>query len=210
MIETDKEDKLDRIISMMLEMREELKEYKENMKTIIMENEQLKQQNEKIAKKNEEIKRELESMRNSIEDMEKEKRKCNIVITGKFTEKIEMTHNEMNDELKDFMRKNLDVQVNFKQVRKIGERTCLIELENIQDKQNIMRNKHKLQKIKERIYINNDLSRKDRNKQQQIRIKVKEARSQGKIVKVGNNKIQIDKELWEWNQIKNQLEQSKN
>jgi len=150
-----------------------------------------------------EIKKELEKVKNKVEWFERDKRKNNIVMSWlKFdtnnTEALKMT-------MCNFINTHLGVTVEIKETRKLGEKTCLIELENEQEKVKIMENKGKLKNFKEeKIYINNDLMKQDRVKQ--IRKRVKEAIENRKQVKVGYSKITIDENEWIWNKNKGKLE----
>lgn len=204
------EDKLDLIINMMMEMRKELKEYKEDIKIIKTENEELRNKYEKISKENTEIKRELENLKHSVENLGREKRKMNVVMTGKTIDAINKTQRELTNQMNEFIKEKLDVQVNIKTVQKLGEKVCLIELQNLHEKEQIIKNKYKLRKLSERIYINEDLSRKDREIQKQLRTKLQEARRQGKNAKIEKGRILVENEVGKWNPHINQLEKSKN
>lgn len=60
-----------------------------------------------------------------------------------------------------------------------------------------MANKRKLKNVREaRIYINNDVSKEDREVQSKIRTVAKEEGSKGKTVKIRFGKLNIDDEEW--------------
>ncbi|KAK9709145.1 hypothetical protein QE152_g26791 [Popillia japonica] len=117
------EDKLDLIINMMREMREEWKEYKEELKMLRMENEELRNKYEITTQENIEIRRELANLRNNVVNLEREKRKMNVVLIG---EKIDAnkTQNELINKMNNFIKDKLEVQVNIKTVQKLGDKTC--------------------------------------------------------------------------------------
>lgn len=206
MAEKSKEDKLDLILEMMMEMRKEIKEYGENMVLLNMENEELKQNCAKINKENAEIKQELKTLKENFQYLEKEKRKNNIIITGKIVDNNSVTP----ENVKHFIKEKLGTKANVQTVRKIGENKCLVELVNTEEKEKIMENKSKLKKLKERIYINHDLTKNEREIQKQLRLQAQEARRQGKMAKVGKNSVQIGNEIWKWNRSTNKVEKSKN
>lgn len=58
----------------------------------------------------------------------------------------------------------------------------------------------------DRIYINEDLTKKELEKGRLLRKRAKEERNRGRNVKVGYNKIIIDNEEWKWNYITESLE----
>ncbi|KAF2896668.1 hypothetical protein ILUMI_09506 [Ignelater luminosus] len=108
---------------------------------------------------------------------------------------------------------HMNIQIESKKVYKLSDKMCLIELKNLEDKATIMKNKAKLKQIKEaKVYINDDLSVTEREKQKQIRRKANEEKGNGKDVKIGYNKVIVDRVEWRWGRTKGKLEkaQSKN
>lgn len=55
--------------------------------------------------------------------------------------------NNLNKEIAYFIRTNLEVEVYIITAYKLGEQVDLVKLENIQDKENIMKNKRKLRRL---------------------------------------------------------------
>ncbi|KAK9687517.1 hypothetical protein QE152_g36206 [Popillia japonica] len=81
------DEKLDKIMYIIQEMKEELiemrkdhKEYREAIKIRILENEKLRSEEEKVKKENEEIKKEILRLRTSMDHLERGKRERNIVL----------------------------------------------------------------------------------------------------------------------------------
>uniref|UniRef100_A0A6P7FRG2 DNA ligase 1-like n=1 Tax=Diabrotica virgifera virgifera TaxID=50390 RepID=A0A6P7FRG2_DIAVI len=179
------------------ELREEQKEYRAEMKELRQENEKLKQENRETQQK-------VEELENKIDRMEKDKRRNNIILQG-----VDMDTYDQNitkDNVQDFLCNALKVETKIKSARKIGSKSCLIELENATDKEEIMKNKGKLRDIKgKEIYINDDMDKNERMIQGKIRTKAKEAKLEGKNVKVGFQKIKINEEVWTWNKHQKQL-----
>ncbi|KAF2881183.1 hypothetical protein ILUMI_25008 [Ignelater luminosus] len=80
-----------------------------------------------------------------------------------------------------FMEQDLNVEVDVMSVVKLGDRTCLIRLTNYTEKLKVMQNKNKLRlRAGEKLFIQDDLSKKDREIQQQIRMMAKKERENGK------------------------------
>ncbi|KAK9758999.1 hypothetical protein QE152_g331 [Popillia japonica] len=88
--------------------------------------------------------------------------------------------------LESTIEKSLGIQIKTKAVKKLGPKTYLIELTSIEDKIKIMKNKSKLKEYtEEKVYINDDMTKEEREIQEKIRRKAKEERMKGKTVKIG-------------------------
>jgi hypothetical protein len=87
-----------------------------------------------------------------------------------------------------------------KNATKIGDKTCLIQLENTTDKIAIMKNKRNLKD--EKIYINEDWSRWEREIQTTIRTIAKEEEMKG-------SSRRADNEEWKWDPCKKELKPPK-
>ncbi|KAF5295292.1 hypothetical protein FQA39_LY13157 [Lamprigera yunnana] len=59
------------------------------------------------------------------------------------------------------------------------------------------------------VYINNDMTRQERDIVKKIRERAENEKKQGKKVKSGYQKLYIDKQVWKWNKEKGTLEQMK-
>ncbi|KAF2885367.1 hypothetical protein ILUMI_20836 [Ignelater luminosus] len=104
---------------------------------------------------------------------------------------------------------HLNIQIEPKKLYKLSDKMCLIELKNLEDTATIMKNKARLKQIKEaKVYINNDLSVIEREKQKQIKRKANEEKGNGKDVKIGYNKVIIDGVEWRWDRTKGKLEKA--
>lgn len=65
--------------------------------------------------------------------------------------------------------------------------------------------------MQQRIYINDDLTKKDQEEEKQLRYFAKEEKRKGQEVKIGYNKITVNGEEWRWYTVKVKLEEkSKN
>lgn len=190
-------EKINEMAAEIKETREEQKEYRKEMKDLIMENQNIKEENKKMK----DIIRDMDTR---LERMENEKRKNNVVVQGFKAD----THNpeELKNNIAEFMEKELSIRVEIESATKMAEKTCLVRFKSYSDKKKVMMNKNKLrQKTEERFFINDDLSRKDRDIQKHIRIKAKEARELGNVTKIGYRKLFIGSEEWRWDNEEEKL-----
>lgn len=221
---TREEDKLDTLISMVKDMKEdqtliknelqqlriEQKIFSDEIVSIKKENELLWEENNLIKQENTKIKQELNELRKNMEWMEKDKKKNNVLVSGMDLDKI--GNENIKDTIEEFIEKNLGVKIVIKSTIKLSSKTCLIEMANQEDKYKVMKNKSKLKNHQQQIFINNDLTKKERNKQKQIKVIAEQEKNKGKNVKIGYNRIIIDGEEWRWNKDNETLEkqQAKN
>lgn len=185
---------------------EEIKKLKEDNETLKKENIEIKKDNKRIMLENNNTKADLENMKKTVDWMEKEKIKNNVVLKGL----VMKTNNTdtLKEEVSKFIENRLQIDVEVSAVNKIGERMCIIEMKNDKDKTKVMQNKMKLKDLKtEKIFIQNDLTKKEREQRRQIWTRAKEERDNGKTVQIGYNRIFIDGIEWRWNKIECKLEQ---
>lgn len=219
-------EKLDQLLMMMKEMNATQKDMKQEQKEIkteireikdqqnktnaallklTVENEQLKKENQDIRKENAEIRRELQGMKKAVEIIEKNRRKNNIVMNG-----LKMDTNEpgtLKEGIKGFFNKQLQIDITPTTVKKIGENACVIELRSEEEKHEIMTKKYKLRNVVgEKVFINDDLTKEEKEKQKHLRNFAKNEKEKGKDVKIGYNKVLVNQEEWRWNKIKRELE----
>jgi hypothetical protein len=213
-----KEEKLDFLIQLVKDLTTETKQIRADQEETKNEIMKIREENKQLLRENQEIKEEYKIMKQHnkeleirLERLEKEKRRNNVVVNGL---RIETESNKVLKEvMEELFEKKLQVKIDVKEAYKLGEETCLIELRNAQEKELIMANKYKLKKLKnERIYINQDMTRMEREKAKEIRKVAKQEMEKGKQVKVGYNKVTIDGVNWKWNMLteKLELERSKN
>ena len=63
--------------------------------------------------------------------------------------------------IQDFLMQQLQTDIKLSNAKKVGKGTFVIDVENMEDKRNILMNKLKCRKYKDEIYINNDFTKKD-------------------------------------------------
>ncbi|KAF2879197.1 hypothetical protein ILUMI_26976 [Ignelater luminosus] len=64
----------------------------------------------------------------------------------------------LKDEIKNFIRREVEVETQAKYIVKMRKTTRKVEVENFQVKDKVMRSKHKVRGHPEQIYINNEMT----------------------------------------------------
>uniref|UniRef100_A0A6P7G5P7 Uncharacterized protein LOC114337989 n=1 Tax=Diabrotica virgifera virgifera TaxID=50390 RepID=A0A6P7G5P7_DIAVI len=173
------------------------------------ERQDLIEENELYKKENKKITEDIKELQRTIEIMDKDKRKNNLIISG-----LEIDTDDsatLKEIATNMIGKHLGVNINIKRACKIGIRTCLIELGNETEKTAILRNRNKLKNVEpKKIWITEDLTKKEREKMKSLRDKAREMRDKGKTVKIGYNKITVDGKEWRWNYNEEKVVSPKN
>ena len=139
------------------------------------------------------------------ERRERENKKKNIVIRGG-----QWKEGEGEKEVEEFIKENLKVEVEVKEAWKIrmkngGEEIVVAKLGNWEDKRTVMRKKKEL---KAGIYIEDDLTREEREVQRKLRMIARENREKGKMATVRYKKICIEHLWYNWNEREGGLERA--
>ncbi|KAF2885145.1 hypothetical protein ILUMI_21021 [Ignelater luminosus] len=138
-----------------IEITREQSDYKEGLKTIKQENQNMK--------------KEIGNLYVKMEELEKDKKKKNLIIQGPDIEQI--PNKNLKEEVEHFIEKNLNIKVALNTAGNLGKKRCLIQTENLSDKNEILKNKAKLKEVKEKIFIDADLTKKKREVQKYINTK---------------------------------------
>lgn len=143
-----------------------------------------------------ETKKNLTEIKRRLREKEKWERRNNIVIKGlekkeKGMEEIEIEFLKNEFGLKEGVGKIIIVGKSKKEI-------ALVELKDWKAKQKIMIEKNKLGERK--IYIDHDLTKKERKVQRMIIERAREERVKGRKVKVGYRKLIIDGTQFIWNE----------
>ncbi|KAK9693716.1 hypothetical protein QE152_g34010 [Popillia japonica] len=163
------------------QIRAEQTFFREEVIKLKQENENLKKENDQITKDNIRTKKELKDLKNTVDWMEKERKENNIVVSGIQVHTSDPT--VLKDTVETTVKKYLNIDVTIKKVSKIGPRTCVAVLASAEDKSEIMKNKFKLKNVgPHAIYINDDLTKKEKEKQKQIREMALKEKREGKMV----------------------------
>lgn len=136
----------------------------------------------------------IDKLEDRLEKEERMKRRNNIFITGEEAQGITSAN------VKEYIKKNLGEDVEIKEaypITKDKKQIGLIaHLDNWMEKSRIMKKKSALKGKK--VYINDDLSPKEREIQKKIMDKATVERDNKKQVKIGYQKIQIDGIWYRW------------
>lgn len=190
------------------QIRTDQRKYNEEINKLKLENETIRKENNVIKKECEEIKTELRDTNTRLEQLEREKRRNNVVVSGLIIDNSNPA--DLREGMKNFIQQKLEVSVPIKTAYKIGPKMCVVQLESFEDKVKLMQNKWKLKNMEgDKVFFNNDLTRKEREGDKQIRKKAEEERKQGKTVKIGYQKVTIEGKEWRWSADKNTLEEIK-
>ena len=201
------------------EIQMELKEIKQDNKDLKNTNEALREdvknfqnkmlaENESLKKKIEELERKVKHLEVNDEKREKYERKNNVIIT----EKVASTFSKSSEAVKQLIqnvcsglaREEVNVlSGQFITTNKEGMAVMRGRIETFDMKMKVMKNKRQLINKKERIFINDDLTKQEAEIQKNIRIKAKEESEKGRIVKVGYQKIFIGDKWHRWTEFKN-------
>ncbi|KAH0810075.1 hypothetical protein GEV33_012716 [Tenebrio molitor] len=193
---------MDEEMKKMLEkIMEDVGEIKEENRKMSRELEQLKsmmrEKEEKWEREKMELKEKMTKLEEKMEEQEKRVRKKNIVVTGLDEEECE---NEKK--LEKWMKAELEVEVRVKEMYKInGGKMIVAELESWGEKRKVMENKLREKKGK-RVYIEDDMTKKERDTQKKLRTLAKEEREKGLRVKGRKGKTNMERNKGENEQIR--------
>lgn len=193
--------------------KEDMSEIKNMMKIMMQGIQELKEGQKKyedeirsLKRENEEMKTKFKELNLRLDNMEKGKIRNNLVISGL---KLDAEGGEnLKEEINNFIREKLGIEVKLKGVRKIGTDKGIVEVENFDDKSKILKHKYKLKTLNQHIYVDSELTKTDRVTQAKIRNEAKELRASGKQVKVAYRKAIIEGEVWKWNEEQQCLEKT--
>jgi hypothetical protein len=192
--------RMEKMIEQFDQIREEWKEEKRSRE------EERKKDKEEWREEKKNLERRLENLEWEREKKEREKRKNNIVIRG--ANKWE--ESKIEKETKEFIKNNLKIEVNINKAFKVqvrgGKCTVVAEVGSWEQKREIMIRKKELQAG---IFIDDDLTRTEREMQTKLREKAKEEREKGNKVKVGYGKIMIGDRWYRWSAREKKLIEEK-
>lgn len=210
------DEKLDRILKMVTntsndvqQLRREIQENNAEIKRLREENVIIKQKYNVLEQENQKIMKDLQILNKRMEHKDRKDRQNNIIVTGWETQVSDVEG--LRKEVQNFIERYLEIQVPIREAVKLGQKVCLVSLENMDDKIKIMKNKSKLRDLKaeNKYYINHDQTREERDTQRLIRQRAQEEKQNGKQVKVGYRKLIINGQEWRWNDERRVLEKNK-
>lgn len=187
-----KMEELQEIRQLMQGMAEELRKNTEENRKLRTE---MREREEQWRNERNQLTERIENLEFKVERMEKEKKRGNVVIKG-----VTFEEQAKEEAAENFLKDKLNIEIKVKRVINIrndnGPTTNILEIGDWDKKQEIMKNKHKLKGSQ--IYIDNDLTAKERAIQMEIRKIAKDRINKGCRVKVGYRKITIEGEEYGW------------
>lgn len=130
-----------------------------------------------------------------------EREKNNVVVRGLRLDTYDPE--TLTSTMNSMLKRALGIDTGIKSALKLGEKTCMIQLENETEKEKILQNKNNFKEG--RIYIENE-----KKMQSEIRKMALEAKEEGKLVKQGFRTITIHAKIWRWNRAGRKLELKRN
>lgn len=191
----------------MEEMKAMMSEMMQQMQLNIEENrrlrEEMKKDNEKWKEERKQLTDRIDKLEERIEAMDREKRKCNIIIKG-LLPKNPTTKETVANLLEEKLGEKVHIKkVSTISIREDGSAVTLAEMETWEDKQIVMRNKNKMKNT--RIYIEHDQTLEERRIAVEIRKIARNERMKGHAVKIGYKKISIQGENYRWSKNEDAL-----
>ncbi|XP_069968699.1 arginine and glutamate-rich protein 1-like [Bactrocera oleae] len=165
------------------------------------ENNQLKEEKEKIQQQQARIIAEIEKMEQLKQKQLKIEKKNNIVIKGLID-----TDDDPKQTTVRFIEEKFRVKVDAADMWLQGKdkKVVIVKLKKWETKEEIMKNKKVL--LNTKIFIENDLTREEREVQRRIAQEAKEIRKNNHSVKVGYRKMCVDGKWLSWQQLKSNME----
>lgn len=180
------------------ELKEQLKENRENMEAIKNEISEIKRSD---RKEKGEMKGKIDCVEKRLEMIEKDKIRNNLIVSGididgQKGEQVKKTMQVMLD-------KELGVRAEIKRASRINNKKCVIVMEEWRGKIEILKEKKKLKGGY--IFIDSDLTKKEREIQKKIRDRAGKEREGGRRTKVGYKKLYIDGREYTWDEQNEEL-----
>ncbi|KYN38116.1 hypothetical protein ALC56_07516 [Trachymyrmex septentrionalis] len=162
---------------------------------------------EKLKEENADLKKRVEEIEKRRDDQERRDRRLNVVMRG-----VEVEGGNMKDAAVGVLKKlgGLDKEIKIREVYKIGNRmndrmndrtnesVLLVKLNSLDDKKEIMIRRNKLTGTK--IYVDDDLTKDERERQKEIRFWAKREKERGRRVKVGFGKAWMNGKEYVWSE----------
>lgn len=186
--------------NMMSQVEQMRKEWKEGKLEIEQERRKDKEECNTERRK---LERRIEKLEWEREKSDRGRRRNNIVIRGE----NKWDGNKMEQQVVEFVKENLKVEVKVRKAFKIQDRekkcTIIAEIESWEEKREVMIRKKEL---RTGIFIDNDLTRKEREMQKQLKDIAKEEKEKGNNVKINYGKIYVKDKWLRWNEREGRLE----
>lgn len=201
------------ITKLKTEIKEDMREIKEDLKGMKAEISQNREDMEKVKEEmdrtrvrwegeREELVNRLKMAEKKIEKAEKEKIRNNLFITGV---EVDTGSEEvlLREAMEKMMEKELGIEARVGKAYAVGQKGIVVEMRNWGDKIKILREKRKLRGGK--IFIDAELTHREREIQRRLREMAREERNKGAIVRVGYQKMEINGKIVNWDDEENRL-----
>ncbi|KAL3268493.1 hypothetical protein HHI36_007604 [Cryptolaemus montrouzieri] len=167
-------------------------------KTVEMVDADMREMMRSMLEEIKEIRKEnRENREEKMEKLKREKRKSYLMVPGiNFEKKNDV---EVRDEIEGMLKGYLNLREVVKAAYRINNNLCVIEMHSFESKLEIMKNKGKVRFLKEnKIFINSDLTQKERKIEFDINEIAKNETEKGKRVGIGYQKLFINGVKWIW------------
>ena len=105
----------------------------------------------------------------------------------------------IEEKIEEFIKQHLKLQAAVKKASKLKDKVYVVEIEKFENKLEIMKVKSKLKGVGNgNIYINSDLTKKERRIQRKIKEIADREKKENSLVKIGYQKI-VNGIKWVWN-----------
>ncbi|XP_043586624.1 histone-lysine N-methyltransferase, H3 lysine-79 specific-like [Bombus pyrosoma] len=192
------------------EIKREIKEERERREKE-MDEERERREREREKEQWERGKKELVDRIRRLEEErereEREKRRNNIVIKG-----VEWKEGDKEEAVKEFIRDKMGIETEVEKAHaiRVGDRKTIMvaSMKSREEKIKIMKGKSKLAKG---VYIDEDLTKKEREIQQQIRREARVRREKGGNVnvRIGYRKLKVGDRWYKWNEKEERLSEER-
>lgn len=204
-------------LDMLADIKQELKEIKESSRQLQKDNEEIRESLKIYQQRTEEenkvlrgeiktLQEKIETLENKEEKREKSEKKTNIIITQKLEEKVKKDQEQVKQHVRELCKWITGKEVDLREAycittNKAGLQVIRARMGTFEEKITIMKNKHKLATMKEKIYIEDDLTREEARVQKSLRDRAQEERKQGNKTKIGYRKIKINEKWIDWKDL---------
>lgn len=186
-------------------LKKELQETKEKLKSLEEKWNEREEERRNEKSDNEEMKRRIRENEKTIEDKIRLDRKKNIIVKGLTADREQA---ELEGEVKRVLEGLAGKEVEVEEICNLGSENSkiqLVKMKSWNDKKLVMKNKSKLGNSK--IYIEDDLTIKERNIQAEIYKVMKRERENNKRANAGYKRLWIEGKEFRWSEEKNELEE---
>lgn len=215
----EEDSSMDEILKKLVDIQAELKEIKENGNSLQKNNEELRKElrtyQTKMEEENNALKNKIKVLENKIQGLEEREetrernsRKNNIIISKRIEENVknepELLIKEIQKICKELTGEDESLnKVTYLTKNKSGLDILRAEVRTFESKLKIMKNKHKLSRKEEKIFIEDDFTKEEAKTQKSLRELARRERNKGHKVTVGYRKLNINGKWTKWEELEN-------